>query len=267
MYMIIDFHTHCFSDAIAPKAMANLSKNPDYPPYYDGTLSGLKASMDEAGIDISVMQNIATNAHQNRKVNDWAISCLDVPFVVPFGSIHPELEDSFAEVDRLAAAGIKGIKFHPDYQKFFADDERIFPLYEKILRSDMVILFHCGKDLVLGEPLHCGPERFAHVAQAFPGAPIVGAHMGSQGLWDDMFRLLIGKDCYLDTSFGFDFLSKYEIERVLAEHDTDKLLFATDAPWQSQKKDVEFMRECVKDGKVLDKIFYKNAARLLGLAL
>ena len=67
--MVIDFHTHCFTDALAPRAIANLAKNPQFPPQFDGTLSGLKASMDRAGIDISVIQNIATNAHQNRKVN------------------------------------------------------------------------------------------------------------------------------------------------------------------------------------------------------
>lgn len=265
--MVIDFHTHCFTDALAPRAIANLAKNPQFPPHFDGTLSGLKASMDRAGIDISVIQNIATNAHQNRKVNDWAVSCLNVPYVVPFGSVHPALDEPFAEVDRLAAAGIAGIKFHPDYQGFFADDETMFPLYEYILHKGMILLFHCGTDLVLREPWHCGPERFAHVAAAFPGAPVVGAHLGAQGLWDDMFRLLIGKPYYLDTSFGFDFLPQKDIDRILAEHDPDRLLFATDAPWADQRGDVENMRRFVRDPEVREKILWKNAARLLRISV
>lgn len=263
--MIVDFHTHCFSDQIAPHAMANLAKNSQYPPHYNGTLAGLKERMDEAGIDVSVMLNIATNAHQNRKVNDWAIACLSVPFVIPFGSVHPDLDEPFAEVERLRAAGIKGIKFHPDYQGLFADDEKMFPLYEKIVRSGMILSFHCGQDLVQREPLHCNAERFRHVAEAFPGAPIIGAHLGSQGLWDEMFEHLIGRDFYLDTSFGFKFLSQYQIDRILAEHDTDKLLFATDAPWQRQSVEVEEMRSFVHDERVRDKIFGGNACRLLGI--
>ena len=57
--MIIDFHTHCFNDALAPKAMQNLMQGSLYPPHSDGTLGGLKASMKRAGIDVSVVCNIA----------------------------------------------------------------------------------------------------------------------------------------------------------------------------------------------------------------
>ena len=263
--MIIDFHTHCFNDALAPKAMANLSKNSLYPPHYDGTLRGLRERMAEAGISHSCILNIATNAHQTPKVNDWAISLVGESDVIPFGSVHPD-SDWRGELARLAAAGVKGVKFHPDYQGFFADDARMFPIYETALQYGFILIFHCGKDLVLREPLHCGPERFLHVAEAFPGKPVIGAHLGAQGLWDDMFRLLIGKDVYLDTSFGFKFLSQTQIDRILAEHDTDKLLFATDAPWQRQSVEVAEMRQFVHDPIVSEKIFYGNAARLLGLS-
>lgn len=264
--MIIDFHTHCFKDDLAPKAMANLAKNSLYPPHYDGTLNGLRERMSEAGIGISCILNIATNPRQNVKVNDWAISLVNEPDIVPFGSIHPDYADWREELARLKAAGIRGIKFHPDYQGFFADEDRMFPVYEEILSQGFIVTFHCGKDLVLREPLHCGPERFCRVAQAFPGAPLIGAHLGAQGLWEEMFRRLIGKDIYLDTSFGFKYLSPYQIEKILAEHNTDKLLFATDAPWQRQSVEVAEMRTFVKDPTLLDKIFYKNAAKLLNIS-
>lgn len=260
---IIDFHTHCFNDALAPKAMRQLTAQSMYPPYYDGTLAGLRSRMREANVSLSCVLNIATNAHQTPKVNDWAISLVQEPDLVPFGSIHPDYPDWKGELARLREAGIHGIKLHPDFQGYFADEEKMFPIYEQIVEYGFVLIFHCGNDLIPRDSLHCGPERFLHVAEAFPAKPIVGAHLGAQGLWNDMFRLLIGRDVYLDTSFGFKFLSQAQIDSILAEHDTDKLLFATDAPWQRQKTEVEEMRSFVQDEGVLEKIFYRNAARIL----
>lgn len=261
--MIIDFHTHCFPDSLAERAMGNLAKNSQYPPHYNGTVSGLKASMDAAGIDISLVLNIATNGHQMRKVNDFAISLVPDGRLIPFGSVHPDGENVFDETERLRAAGIKGIKFHPDYQGFFVDDKRMYPIYERIASSGLVMIFHCGHDLVLREPYRCPPERFANVVRDFDGAKIVGAHLGGQDMWDGVFEHLIGKNVWLDTSFGFKFMTIEQIRRVTQNHDNDRLLFATDAPWQDQKTEVEEMRGFIQDRELLQKIFCGNAVRLL----
>ena len=73
--MLIDFHTHCFPDKIAHSAINKLSfasgglKN-----YTDGTYIGLKNSMQKNNVDISVVLSIATNASQQKNVNDFAAS-------------------------------------------------------------------------------------------------------------------------------------------------------------------------------------------------
>lgn len=263
--MIIDFHTHCFKEDIAPKAMANLSKNSLYPPHFDGTLNGLKQSMKEAGIDISVICNIATNAHQNKKVNDWATESDKHDGIISFGSIHPELPDFKDEIKRLKSNGIKGIKFHPDYQGFFVDDKKVYPVYEEVAANDMVMIFHCGYDLVLREPYHCTPPAFGRFISDFKGAKIVGAHLGGQNMWEDVFKFVAGKEVWLDTSFGFKFMSGKEIDRMLSVHDNSKILFATDAPWQKQAVEVQEMYEFVKDEALREKIFSENARALLGI--
>lgn len=263
--MIIDFHTHCFKEELAPKAMANLAKNSLYPPHFDGTLKGLKQSMAEAEIDISVICNIATNAHQNVKVNDWAIESDRETGIVSFGSIHPQFADYRAEIKRLKAAGIKGIKFHPDYQDFFINDRSVYPIFEEIAALDMIMLFHCGCDLVLRAPYHCPPELFSKFIDDFKGAKIVGAHLGGQAMWDEVFKHIAGKDVYLDTSFGFKFMSAEQIDRFVSMHDNDKILFATDTPWQRQAVEVREMRSFINDDKLLEKIFFRNAQRLLSI--
>ena len=62
--MIIDFHTHCFSDEIAAKAIPKLAREGNIKPFADGTVSNLKESMKVAGVDISVVQSIATKSKQ-----------------------------------------------------------------------------------------------------------------------------------------------------------------------------------------------------------
>ena len=145
--MIIDFHTHAFPDFLAPRAMESLAASSQYPPVLSGTVANLKSSMKEAGIDYSVVLNIATNAKQTANVNDFAIELTRADGIIPFGSVHPDCENIAAELARLKAAGVKGIKFHPDFQDFAACDNRMYKIYEKVAAYGFIMLFHCGKDL------------------------------------------------------------------------------------------------------------------------
>ena len=75
--MIIDFHTHCFPDALAPRALSSLEHNAEQTqmrPFTDGTAEGTKKLIAAHGINRAVVCNIATNAHQQPKVNNFAIS-------------------------------------------------------------------------------------------------------------------------------------------------------------------------------------------------
>ena len=107
--MIIDMHTHCFPDPLAKKAMPMLAIRSGNPcPAFGGTASGLRESVISGGADRAAVLNIATNAHQQTKVNDFAISLLGDDVLIPFGSVHFESPDVLSELDRLHDAGIKG---------------------------------------------------------------------------------------------------------------------------------------------------------------
>ena len=131
--MIIDFHTHCFPDKIASKAMEILCKRSGIiKPFHNGSPDSLLALQKENGVDYSVVLNIATNPAQQKNVNDFAISLKEVDGIIPFGSVHHESPEALSELERLKENGIKGVKLHPDYQGFFVDDPKMFPIYEKI---------------------------------------------------------------------------------------------------------------------------------------
>ena len=72
--MVIDFHTHCFTDEIAVNAIPLLAQKADIPAMLNGTVSDLTESMKKYGITYSVLLNIATKPSQTEKINSWAAS-------------------------------------------------------------------------------------------------------------------------------------------------------------------------------------------------
>ena len=148
--MLIDFHMHVFPDHLSQKALEKLSKTAGGIPYYtNGTVSDTAAKMKEWNVDYGVFMNIATSPKQQASINSWA-SAVQKEYgnIFCFGSVHPDAEDCVDELYRIKELGLKGVKLHPDYQNFFVDDERVYPIYDTLSRLQLPILFHAGYDAV-----------------------------------------------------------------------------------------------------------------------
>ena len=264
--MMIDFPVHAFPDPVAQKAIPTLSATSGgVVPAYDGTIASLKRHLTENGVDKAVILNIATNTHQQKKVNDFAISLLSDEQLVPFGSVHPESPDALSELERLKAAGIRGIKLHPDYQNFFVDEERLFPIYEKAAELGLITVFHAGVDIGYPEPVHCTPERLARVLDRFGDAPVVAAHFGGYLLWDSVLEHLCGTKVYLDTAFSYGKIPPDYAKKILAAHDSERILLGSDMPWSTAANEVRLIRALGLSEQTVEKILSINAKRLLGI--
>lgn len=262
--MVIDFHVHCFPEEIAERAVAALAEKADIPARSDGTVAGIKASMKKAGIDKSVVLSIATKPQQTQKITQWAQLVQD-DSIISFGSIHPDCPDWEDQIKRICDAGLKGLKFHPEYQDFYVDDTKLFPIYEKAAETGLIIMFHAGADLGFQPPVHCPPVRLKKVVRAFSGARIVAAHMGGYDSWDDVERYLAGEPLYLDTSFSLHKMSREQFDRLVGVHGYDRLLFATDSPWKDQSEEVQKLKSMNLPDDILQAVLGGNAAKLLGL--
>ncbi|NLK88243.1 MAG: amidohydrolase family protein [Clostridiaceae bacterium] len=262
--MVIDFHVHCFPDDIARRATESLSKAADLPLMSDGTVAGMKASMKRAGIDKSLILNIATKPSQTRRITQWSSSIQDDE-IMAFGSVHPDSPDWEDQLKDMKTAGLKGIKFHPEYQDFYVDDPKMYPIYEKAAELGFIIIFHAGGDLGMPEPYHCTPDRMRRALETMAGATIVAAHMGGFEYWDDVERYLVGEDIFFDTSFSLHEMSPEQFRRMLSEHGYHRLLFASDSPWGNQYTETERFRNMDLTDEVRNAIMGGNAARLLGL--
>lgn len=264
--MLIDFHVHAFPDAVAEKAIPALSKcSGGVVPAYDGKIDSLKAHMRAHGVAHSVVLNIATNPHQEKKVNDFAISLLGDEMLVPFGSVHPESENALAELERLAEAGIKGIKLHPDYQNFFVDEERLFPIYKKIADLGFITVFHSGADIGYPKPVHCTPQRLLKVLDLFGDAPVVAAHFGGYMLWEEVMKHLCGTQIYFDTAFSYGKIPPDFAKEIILSHDPNRILLGSDLPWSTATNEERLIRSLQLDAAVTDAILFNNAKRLLSI--
>lgn len=264
--MVIDFHTHAFPDKIAEKAISSLAAcSGGVTPFHNGTVSSLKNYLKINNIDKAVVLNIATNPKQQTNVNNFAISLLNDEMLIPFGSVHPESENWKDELVRLKGAGIKGVKLHPDYQGFFVNDKRMFPIYEKIAELGLITVFHAGVDIGFPEPVHCTPQILSEALPYFNGAPVVAAHFGGFLLWKDVMKYLCGKDLYIDTAFSYGRIPPIYAKQIIEAHSADKILFGSDMPWSGSANELNLVKALGLSEKDMQKVIYGNAERLLNI--
>ena len=180
--MLIDFHTHAFPERIAEQAMKKLTHaSGGLYPQTRGTLDSLREEMKRDGVDLAVVQCIATKPGQQLSVNNFAFQIDREPDFLAFGSVHPDAPDVMEELERIKAAGLKGIKLHPEYQGYYVDEERLKPLYRRISELGFITLIHGGEDYGYMPPFRATPERLKRALGWFDG-PVVVAHWGSPHL-------------------------------------------------------------------------------------
>ncbi|MDR0992152.1 MAG: amidohydrolase family protein [Ruminococcus sp.] len=268
--MYIDFHSHAFADKIAGKAIEVLKSHLalyGYPDdcYSDGTIADTEKFYKNSIIDKAVLMPIATKPSQHEIINNWAAAQNNSEVFYCFGSVHPKGFDALKELERIKALGLYGIKLHPDYQEFFVDDESVFPVYKKCAELGLPVMFHAGLDAICPDTIHCTPQRAVTVLDAVPGLTAIFAHMGGNTLWRDVYGILAGRDCYLDTSYSITWEDENLMRGIIEKHGADKMLFGSDFPWDDPEKTVRDLRKLGLTESEYDNIFYKNAVRLLNI--
>ena len=181
--------------------------------------------------------------------------------------MHPKMDDVKGKMRFLCANGIKGIKLHPDYQSTFFDDEGYVEIVKEAKDNDLIVVTHAGLDgAYKGQPIKCTPDRVKNLLKRVGGyEKLVLAHLGGMAIYDEVYEKLAGENIYFDTAYILCYTDKERFSKMLARHGEDKILFATDSPWQNIKTNVDVVRGFGLSKAVEDKIFYKNAQKLLGI--
>lgn len=271
--MLIDFHTHTFPDKIAAKTVEILLSNiermnmAEAVAYSDATVSGLIRSMDEYGVDYSVVMPIATTTRQSSTINRVAAETNRADRLFSFGSLHPLQDDWESTLYDIKEKGLLGIKLHPEYQQVFIDSKesvRILKLCEKL---GLLVTLHAGQDVGMAPPVHCMPEALRHVLDyEVEGSNIIAAHMGGWREWDGVEKYLAGTPVKLDTAYVSKDLPIKQFERIVRAHGAEKILFATDSPWERPDMTVRYINSASLTEAEKKMIFSENAKKLLKIS-
>jgi predicted TIM-barrel fold metal-dependent hydrolase len=256
------FHTHAFPDRIAEKAIPLLEQEADVKAFLDGRLQSLLESMDNAGIQRSVVCSIATKPSQFYPILEWSKE-ITSDRIIPLPSIHPADDDLKDKVRIIHEYGFKGIKLHPYYQEFKIDEERLFPVYEGLQEYGLFLVCHTGFDIAFPWDRIADPVRIAAIIKRFPQFKFITTHFGAWQDWDEVEKYLLGKNIYMEISYTFGCLERKRIKHFFLTHPSDYILFGTDSPWGDQKQSLDTFYSYKLEKEWEEKILYRNAQELL----
>lgn len=299
---VIDAHTHAFRDAAqALNAMGGAPRVG-----YVGTLDDLKAIRRKAGIQTSVllallpsegMRNAAQarlpadltpeqRAHAEGQINEtiigrlqrlntWACDAArEDPGIVPFINIAPFMDAERMRreiVEKVERHGARGVKLHPEEQRFHMNDRRMWPCYETAQALDLPIVAHSGVVGMFNEGWS-HPKHWADVLEAFPRLRLVMAHMGAD-FWPEPGKLakkypqLCFDVCAViseGTSEGR--FTDAEWTGIIRDIGAHRFLYGSDFPWFDPARDIARVLRLPLTADEKRLLLAENARRVLKLA-
>jgi hypothetical protein len=258
---IIDFHTHAFSEKIADSAIEQLENHYQFEISNSGTVDNLIEKVEEADLHKAVVHNAAVVPEQVKVVNDCLLA-IENEKLVTFGTIHPDLDNCEDELERIKSSGVKGLKLHPDFQRFDIISKDAYDMY-KAIGDDFLVLFHVGDEVKKRGENYSTPRKLAQVISDFPELKVIAAHLGGYQMWEEAKDYLLGKDIYIDTSSALDFLPSTEAVNIIKTHGADRVLFGSDFPIKDPAVEIRKLGALGLDLIDRVQILSKNGLKLL----
>ena len=263
-YKIIDAHCHIYPDKIAQKAAAATCD------FYeglgsslDGTVSTLLKEADIAGIDHCIVQSVATTPKQVSSINNFIANTVTESNgkFTGFGTLHPDSEDVKADVDEIINLGLKGVKLHPDIQRFKIDDHRMLKIYE-LCEGRLPILMHTGDNRYD----YSNPNRMIPILDIYKNLTVIGAHFGGWSIWEEAAEKLSKyKNFYVDCSSSLYAMTPEKAKELMQAYGTNRVLFGTDYPMWKPVDEIERFMQIELTEKEREDILYNNAAKLFNI--
>ena len=258
----IDSHAHIFPDKIASKASVNIGSFYSLHMSFDGSVSRLLEEGEKNHIDKFLIQSVATVPQQVSHINDFITrETKEHPDkFIGFASLHPDMEDPAAEIDRVISMGLKGIKLHPDFQQFAIDDKRAYRLYE-LIGDRLPILIHTGDSRF--EYSH--PRLMAKVLDDCPYLKVIEAHFGGWSEWEESENELCGKNVWVDTSSSLYHLTPEKAAELIGKFGEDRVFFGTDYPMWDAADELKYIDRLPISEEVKEKVLWKNLCAFLDI--
>ena len=216
-------------------------------------------------------QALVGNPADISKRNDALIAlAAKNPDMIPISTVHPYDGDAaLAEVDRVAARGIKLLKIHPHTQKFDAADARVLTLVKRAGDKGLIVVMD-NANILPGDS-----EKLFNLALAAPKTKFIFGHMGGLNFrfWNILALArtaenLFADNIYFDISASVILAADSPIEAeyvwTIRNVGVDHVLLASDFPQISLPKTLEAFARLDLTDEERAKIRSGNARKLLG---
>ena len=261
--MIIDAHCHVWPEEIARRVLADRPVGLD--PVHDGTLDGLRRTMDAAGIDLAMTLAVANVARTVRRTNEF-VGTVDRSRFIPFGTVHPELSPD-ENVASLRDNGIVGVKLHPLFQELSFADGKVREILTALAENDIPVIAHvgCGGDHTQNE--RGASKHLPPLVQGIPGLRFIAAHFGGYHDLDAAEEWSVGAGVHLETSWppSVDTLPAERVRTIIRRHGADRVVYGSDWPMTDPAREIAGIRNLGLTPEEEAGVLGDNLARLLGI--
>lgn len=273
MSLIIDFHIHVgLYHELHPWVMEWMKGEIEDPERFIKerlTPEGLVDYLGQIGVDYAValaeLSPITTGTLSNEAVAGF---CEGKECLIPFCNINPFLvADLPGELERYVnQMGFRGLKLYPTYHHFYANSNRLYPLYDKAQELGIPVMVHTGSSVFRGARIKYGdPLYLDDVAVDFPDLTILMVHSG-RGFWYDraFFLAKLHKNMYMEIAG----LPPQKLLDYFPELDRlgDKVVFGSDFPGMPHiGRNIEIIRGLPLLDETKEKILGGNASKILGI--
>jgi len=279
--MIIDCHAHVFPPQIKKNRSNYIYSDPCFAILYSdskaklATADELIASMDKAGVDISVILNIGWTTHELCvETNDYILESIAryPDRLIGFCSVQPQsYQAALDEIERCAKGGIRGIgELRPDMQLFDLRDEEVMaPLIELLRKHKLILLSHASEPVGHDYPGkgNITPDMLYPFITAYPDLTIILAHWGGglpfYALMPEVKKAL--DRVFFDTAASPLLYHPQIYEQAIQLVGGDKILFGSDYPLLEQGRALKEIKSLNLKDEIKNLILGGNAQRLLGI--
>lgn len=259
---IADIHAHIFPHKLAAKASASIGG-------FYGTHAGHLASVEtllpleaQAGITYCAVSSSATSASQVQHINDFIASEVQAHSnLIGLGTLFPTMEGWEAEVERMVALGLRGVKIHPDFQHIPIDLPEAVPMYRAVAKAGLPVLFHMGD----ARYDYSSPQRLTNLIRQVPDLIAIAAHFGGWQAWDKSYDHVQPENVFYDTSSSLMFLGKERALDFLDKLGAQRFLFGTDFPMWTPAEELQRFLDLGLEEALQAQILFGNFKRLFRL--
>ena len=264
-------HAHVFPAAVNP----------------GGTIDRLLKMLDECGIARAVcfapfgMQMDG----QSDSPNQWLATELQSrPRLIGFGTIDFRRDDLKDQVRQAAELGFRGLKLHPNIQKFDVLGDEALQVYAAAEENKLFITFHTGVHHYRIE--HYRVSKFDEIAYRFPTLRMSLEHVGGYSFFNEAIAVIFNNIPFppvpgkkprvyggLTSVFTRDYLPFWYMPRERFEElerqvGTDLLIFGLDFPYnleENTKIALRTIEDWIPDQTKRALVLGGNLRRELGL--